>query len=376
FKPGRHEVKATVKQGSSVAEERAFFAVAGSSAAPSVSASPVSTNFEKSPLTIAARVKKTPSSETRAGGDGSSNSVRPSAAPGAGSLASLMRKAASAPAVEALEAARLIHESRRNGTQMHKGVLHYTYTLRKTRRTLDGRGKATDEEVQDFEAYPVRGRHVLIQLRENGSALSSFRVAAERKRVGKELEREEVERTKARGHELSESDDADFHIQAGIEGYSTKTTRITVDLSEFLRSCLFYAPRRERYAGRETIALSFVPRDGLMLPRNKSYIAELVGTVWIDAADKVVTRLEGWPAAEFTATNERSPVPRKEAAIIYQQVRLPTGVWLPSLIRMNAAGDGQLFNGLNWDVLFEMSDYKRFNTDVDKIEVDSSKEQQ
>jgi len=43
---------------------------------------------------------------------------------------------------------------------------------------------------------------------------------------------------------------------------------------------------------------------------------------------------------------------------------------------MNAAGDDQLFNGLNWDVLFEMSDYKRFNTDVDKVEIDSSKEQQ
>ncbi|HVF28563.1 MAG TPA: VWA domain-containing protein [Pyrinomonadaceae bacterium] len=372
FKPGRHEVKAVVKQGSSVAEERAFFEVANSSAAPSVSAAPSSTNSGKSPLTIAARVEVTPSSEARP----TSDNISPPAAGGAGSVAGLMRKALSAPAVETLEAARLINEARRNGTRMHRGVLDYTYTLRKTRRTLDGRGKATDEEVQDFEAYPVRGQHVLVQLRENGSALSSFRVAAERKRVGRELEREEREMMKERSREASAGDDADFHIQAGIEGYSTKTTRITVDLSEFLRSCLFYAPRRERHANRETIALSFIPREDLDLPRNKSHVAKLVGTVWIDAADKVVTRLEGWPAVEFAARNERSPAPRREAAIIYQQMRLPTGVWLPSLIRMNAAGDDQLFNGLNWDVLFEMSDYKRFNTAVDKIEVDSSKEQQ
>nr|MBA2646875.1 hypothetical protein [Pyrinomonadaceae bacterium] len=371
FKPGRHEVKATVKQGQSVAEERAFFVVANSSAAPSVSASPSSTNSEKPPLTVAARVEETPLSETRTSG----GNVSQPAATGAGSLASLMRKALSAPAVEALEAARLVNESRRNGTRMHKGVLDYTYTLRKTRRTLNEQGKATGGEVQDFEAYPVRGQHVLIQLRENGNALSSFSVAAERKRVGKELEREERERTKDRSSEFSTSDDADFHIQAGIEGYSTKTTRITVDLSEFLRSCLFYATRRERHADRETIALSFVPRGGLDLPRNKSYVAKLVGTIWIDAADKVVTRLEGWPAAEFTAINDRSSAPRKEAAIIYQQVRLTTGVWLPSMIRMNTAGDGRLFNGLNWDVVFEMSDYKRFNTDVDKIEIDSSKDQ-
>ena len=76
-----------------------------------------------------------------------------------------------------------------------------------------------------------------------------------------------------------------------------------------------------------------------------------------------------------SSSAQNNETPRKEAAIIYQQVRLPTGVWLPSLIRMNAAGDDQLFNGLNWDVLFEMSDYKRFDIGVDKIEIDSSKEQ-
>ena len=39
--------------------------------------------------------------------------------------------------------------------------------------------------------------------------------------------------------------------------------------------------------------------------------------------------------APQSSSAQNNETPRKEAAIIYQQVRLPTGVWLPSLIRLN-----------------------------------------
>ena len=51
-----------------------------------------------------------------------------------------------------------------------------------------------------------------------------------------------------------------------------------------------------------------------------------------------------------------------EAALIYQQDRQSNGLWFPTLIRVNARGHTDLFNGLNWDVVFEFSGYQRFNT--------------
>jgi hypothetical protein len=103
-----------------------------------------------------------------------------------------------------------------------------------------------------------------------------------------------------------------------------------------------------------------------------SYVTKLVGKIWIDKTDRVVTRVEAWPMSAFdlissTATNN-------EAALIYLQERQPDGMWFPALIRANARGRKDLFNGLNWDVLFEFSNYRRFNTtSSEKINVPQTK---
>jgi chlorite dismutase len=56
-------------------------------------------------------------------------------------------------------------------------------------------------------------------------------------------------------------------------------------------------------------------------------------------------------------------------------VRLPDGLWFPNLIRVNSAGDSLLFDGLNWDVLFEFNDYKRFSTTVEELKIQDPKKQ-
>ena len=60
--------------------------------------------------------------------------------------------------------------------------------------------------------------------------------------------------------------------------------------------------------------------------------------------------------------------PPRASLVLYQQARLPTGVWAPTLIRINSGGDAALFGGLNWDVVLEFSDYKEFSTGVQSIE--------
>jgi tetratricopeptide (TPR) repeat protein len=259
----------------------------------------------------------------------------------------------------------ILQQSRTNGGAMHKQLLDYTYTLKKTRRVLDERGNPENIEEQVFEAYPIRGEHVLIRLSTNG--IPSATLVDDRKRAVKQLE--EAERrfsqpaTGAAGNEGAGQAETPDYISAGVSGvYGRKSGYVSINVSAFLRACEFFSPREEKVADRGTLAVNFRRRAGANLPSNQSYISKLVGTVWIDRADQVITRLEAWPAAQAAFDLLQSTAPRDDAALIYQQRRQDNGLWFPTMIRMNAGGRAELFDGLNWDVVFEFSNYQRFNT--------------
>jgi hypothetical protein len=93
----------------------------------------------------------------------------------------------------------------------------------------------------------------------------------------------------------------------------------------------------------------------------------MAGVVWIDAADKVVARLEAWPRPATTEQEVPSAHPDAET-IVYEQMRLPNGLWVPKRIRLNAIGKAALFNGTNKDMTFEFSQYQRFNIEVEDLQ--------
>jgi hypothetical protein len=292
--------------------------------------------------------------------------------------------------VASLDIGELLKQVLERGADMHKHLLDYTYTLKTVRRELGDKGSVKTEEERTFEAYPVRGEHLLIRQTKDGREMPGWLVDADRKEVVRALERAEAAEGKTAEAEASQTSGAGKAsepsvvsqpapapgrwVAAGVSGRSHgKIVYVSIDAAELLRSAEFHSPRRERLAGRDAIAIQFRARPGLNLPPKKAYITSLVGTVWIDPADKAVMRIEGWPAPlPAPAPGEEPPPPRRfpdHPAFVYQQARLADGAWVPSLLRMDACGDGALFNGLNWDVTFEFRDYKRFGSAVEKIEV-------
>jgi hypothetical protein len=273
----------------------------------------------------------------------------------------------------ALDIAELVREVENNGAAMHKQMREYTYLLKKTRRILNEHGKASAVHIQGFEAYPVRGEHVLIQLTRNGAPLPPWAVEAERRRAGERLEKLEEEEKQDDGDKRRRPEG---YVGAGVYGRAQgKPVSLSIDLSALLHSSEFYSPQFERVGNRDMIVLSFRSRPGINLPRNKSFVSKLVGSIWIDSEDKVIARLEGWPAPEFIKKDDAQAPSHAEARLIYQQIKLPDGMWFPNLIRVNSAGDGSLFDGLNWDVMFEFSDYKRFSTTVLEVKIQDPKKQ-
>ncbi|MBI1765920.1 MAG: tetratricopeptide repeat protein [Acidobacteria bacterium] len=265
-----------------------------------------------------------------------------------------------APAIAAL-----VNESAVNGGAMHRRLLDFTYKLKKTRRILDSHGKPIAAQEQIFEAFPIRGEHVLIKLSTDG--IPSRKLADDRSRAAKQLEEAERERQNAQASAQEIQDD---YVSAGVSGvYAGKSGYVSISLSELLRDVEFFSPRTETVGDRATLVLNFRPRSGLKLQTQHAYIGKLVGTLWIDEADKTVLRLEGWPASEAAFDLIQAIAPRNDAALIYQQARQPNGMWFPTQISMNANGRRDLFSGLNWEVVFEFSNYQQFNTQADDAKI-------
>ncbi len=266
------------------------------------------------------------------------------------------------------EYAELLRETDANGTVLHKHLLDYTYKLKKIHRVLNASGNSVHSEEQVFEAYPIHGEHVLITLSRNG--VQSRTISDERKRAAKLLEEAELKRGSDKTEDKNNNVEPDGYVSAGVTGvYAGKTGYVSINVSTIMRSCEFFSPRVEKIGDRDMVVLNYRYRPGAKLATNYAYIVGLVGTVWIDRADKVLTRLEGWPASAAAFDLVQSTAPHDEAALIYQQIHQPDGTWVPNLIRMNAGGRTDLFDGLNWDVIFEFSNYQHFNTQADDAKI-------
>ena len=283
--------------------------------------------------------------------------------------------AATLPIAIEIDVAALVRDAQRNGAAMHKQFLGYTYTLKKTLRTLDEHGKSDAQEVQEFEAYPVRGEHVLIQLNTNGIKLPPWRVADDRRRAGEHLLEAERQEQQHETDKATEAGAFDGYAAAGVYGRTRqgKHAFVAIDPTAFLHNCDFSAPHVEKLNDRDAIVLDFHVRPGISLPPSRAFISKVVGQIWIDVQDKVIAKLEAWPAPEFARKESALSRPVQQAHVVYQQSKLPTGIWFPSLIRMNANGDESIFDGLNWDVEFEFSDYKRFTATSEDTKINDSK---
>lgn len=251
-----------------------------------------------------------------------------------------------------------------------KLLSEYTYTLRMAQRSADKKGRIT-EESETFEAYfPTLKRKgetkfVLIKTKENDRPLTSERLERERQKATDRLLKAENEAQKQQADEKP-SDKPDeksigvyFRINAG-----SFFSGVSLDVRTLMKSCEFDSPHREMIEGREAIALNFKPKAGTSFEKEERYLAQSAGTIWIDAADKVLVRVEGWPRATATHSGNSAGSP----AFVYEQMRLPDGHWLPRLGRMNGVAHSALL-GSKYDFVFEFSNYQRFWSEIQGVKM-------
>jgi hypothetical protein len=264
-------------------------------------------------------------------------------------------------ATESLDVAELLREVSRNQDEIDKRVSEYAFTQTETDKELNSKGELKKQTVKVYEVYPLPNREAVQKLiSENGVPLSPEKAAKEDRRVQEEFTKAERDREK------------DEQQAAKRRAEREKKANEGTEISPFLRACEFVSPRREQWAGRDTIVFDFRPKPGFK-PKNReeSLIAKLVGVIWIDPVDKQVIRLEARLAEGFKIAGGLLASLKPGAALVIEQTRMDQGVWLPKFAHLNLSVKVLLFGGGDYNKTIEWSNYKHFSGDVKDYKVET-----
>lgn len=274
-------------------------------------------------------------------------------------------------------------------------LVDYTYVTNSSRREKDKKGRVK-EETTTYEVFiPVlkSGMHtrgILVVTSRNGIPVPPNELEKERLRAAERIEKEEDKIARATptatatiANPVQGMLPLGMYMRTGInrEAFGVKRGSVALSVQTFLKTCELTLARREQIEGREMLIFKFAPRPDAQFADNEKYIAQLRGEIWIDAQDRIVTRLIGWPASEALlapgkdseATNKSSAaaaVGERPPAVYVEMMRLREGVWLPRITRINGADYPTLFDGITTDSTSIYSNHIRFSTDVKDVKVE------
>ncbi|HZI17792.1 MAG TPA: hypothetical protein VEY09_04280 [Pyrinomonadaceae bacterium] len=266
----------------------------------------------------------------------------------------------------------------------------YTYVLKSSMRSKDKKGQVK-EETATYEVYipalksGLSAPGVLLVTSRNGVPVPPDKLEKERLRAGERLEKQESRLGAATSSEADHGPEAGPEVAAGMLPLGTyprmkvqrgarviNRAEASLAVQSFLEKCRLTLLRRERVGGREALVFAFAPNPQAQFYSEEKYLALIRGVIWIDAEDRIVTRLAGWPAgAEGVGLASLQARPDAPApAVLVEMMRLPDGIWLPSVIRLNGADYPTLFGGIKDDTTLTYADYKRFATETKEVHLE------
>lgn len=250
----------------------------------------------------------------------------------------------------------------------------FTYVVDSVEREKDKKGKVKEERYTYEVFIPTlksgtRTRGVQIVTSRNGVPVAAAELEKERTRAAERIEKEEAKiarETPATPNVASIPVTGmmplGWYGRTGINRSALGRRRggVILAIYTFLKTCELTFVRRDQ-TERETLVFSFTPRPDSQFTENDKYIAQLRGEIWIDAADRIVTRLIGRPLG--------TP-PDQPPAVYVEMLHLPEHhIWLPHMTRINGADYRTLFDGITTDSTSTHSNYIRFTTEVNDVKV-------
>ena len=262
----------------------------------------------------------------------------------------------------------------------------YTYVMVSSARAVSRKGQ-TIQASTTYEVFiPIlksgtRGEGVMLVTSRNGVPVPAAELEKTRLEAGKRLEKAEEKNAKEKPSEPESASDVKGMLPLGMYTTTTnnhsgfrKSGSAALTIHTFLKTCDLTLVRREQHDGRETLIFNFTPRPDAQFADNQKYIAQLTGEIWIDAQDRIVKRLVGRPALSANNPGRAQPIPTSDEAppaVYVEMMRLADGVWLPRILRINAADYQKLFDGITSESIATFSNFVRFSTEVKDVKINT-----
>ena len=214
----------------------------------------------------------------------------------------------------------------------------YTYTETVTAYQLDKKGAIEEKETETYDLTFYRGHRIWRMVAKNGQPLSANEQAKEDRRVEKMI------------HDLEQGKDVDLpHNQRRLK------------ISDLFKVSRFINPRRERFRQREVIVFDFEP-DPAFKPANldESFLHTLAGSIWIDAADWQVARVEFQLIAAFKVGGGAFFAMKPGSRFVSEQDRFNNEIWLPTFSEVTINAQAMIFAKFGIHQKTTYSNYQRF----------------
>jgi hypothetical protein len=265
-------------------------------------------------------------------------------------------------------------------------LAEYSYVMNSLGRSVDKQGQ-TKEGSTTYEVFiptlksGTRGKGVMVVTARDGVPVPQAELEKARTEAGERLEKAEEKNARERPSPPPTDSSVQGMLPLGMYTHTTSNRSslfskgsAALAIHTFLRTCELTLTRRGSSDGREILVFNFTPRPDAQFNDNEKYIAQLTGEIWIDSQDRIVTRLTGWPSLVAGIPGSTNPAPtsgERPPAVYVEMMRLPEGIWLPRVKRINGADYQKLFDGINTESVSIFSNYIRFSTEIKDVKVNT-----
>jgi hypothetical protein len=248
----------------------------------------------------------------------------------------------------------LFDEIDKNQKAIDKIKENYAGSRAEEETEFDKNGAVKKREFKNYTFFYLNGEEVSTLVKKDGKPLSEEEQKKENERVQKRIE--EIQKREAKKEAKEE--------KAKEEGKKEKNDD-DVGIEEFLRSCQFVNPRRERFRGQDVLVFDFEPNPDYK-PRNtaEKLIQKLAGVVWVDEKAHDVARLEAYFVGDFKIGGGLLANLQKGTSFVFEQSYINNEVWLPTYEEAHVGVRVLLLKGFKIDQVTRYSDYKKFNVET------------
>lgn len=241
------------------------------------------------------------------------------------------------------DAATLLREVEAHQRQLDKARENYTFRSIQTVRQLDKNGGLKKVETEEREVFFVNRHRIQRLVRKNGKDLTPGEAKREQERVEKEVQK---------------------YTQPGQEDKD----RDEITVTRLLEIVSFSNPRRVRLNGRSTVVFDFTGDPHAKTHgRNEEALKKISGTVWIDEADREVSRMSATLEDNYHVGFGLLASVAKGSNLVFDQALVRNEVWLPTAIEVHLQAKALLVVGFRAEVQVKFDQYKKFQADAEQL---------